>query len=46
MAVGKVGFTGHIDGNGQQKPIPGDVAAIEHWGKPKTVSEVRAYLGF
>ena len=39
-------FAGHLVGNGQRKPIPGKVAAIEHWEKPKTVSELRAYLGF
>ena len=39
-------FAGHVVGNGQRKPIPGKVAAIEHWEKPKTVSELRAYLGF
>ena len=39
-------FAGHVVGNGQQKPIPGKVAAIEPWEKPKTVSKLRAYLGF
>ena len=39
-------FAGHVVGNGQRKPIPGKVAAIEQWEKPKTVSELRAYLGF
>ena len=46
IAVSKVVFAGHVVGNGQRKPIPGKVAAIEHWEKPKTVSELRAYLGF
>ena len=46
IAVSEVVFDGHIVGNGRQKPIPGKVAAIEHWGKPKTVSELRTYLGF
>ena len=32
-------------GNGQRKPIPGKVAAIENCEMPKTVSELRAYLG-
>ena len=43
--VSEVVFAGHVVGNGQRKPIPGKVAAIEHWEKPKTVSELRAYLG-
>ena len=46
IAVSEVVFAGHVVGNGQWKPIPGKVAAIEHWEKPKTVSELRAYLGF
>ena len=46
IAVSEVVFAGHVVGNGQQKPIPGKVAAIEHWEKPKTISELRAYLGF
>ena len=46
IAVSEVVFAGHVVGNGQREPIPGKVAAIEHWEKPKTVSELRAYLGF
>ena len=46
IAVSEVVFAGHVVGNGERKPIPGRVAAIEHWEKPKTVSELRAYLGF
>ena len=46
IAVSEVVFAGHVVGNGQRKPIPGKVSAIEHWEKPKTVSELRAYLGF
>ena len=46
IAVSEVVFAGHVVVNGQLKPISGRVAAIEHWEKPKTVSELRAYLGF
>ena len=46
IAVSEVEFAGHVVGNGIRKPIPGKVAPIEHWEKPKTVSELRAYLGF
>ena len=35
IAVSEVVFAGHVVGNGQRKPIPGKVAAIEHWEKPK-----------
>ena len=46
IPVSKVVFAGHAVGNGQRKPIPGKVTVIEHWEKPKTVSELRAYQGF
>ena len=46
IAVSEVVFAGHLVGNGQRKPIPGKVAAMEHSDKSKTVSELRAYLGF
>ena len=46
IALSEVVFAGHVVGNGQRQPIPGKVAAIERWEKPKTVSEFRAYLGF
>ena len=46
IAVSEVVFAGHVVGNGHHKPIPGKVAAIEHCEQPKTVSELRAYLGF
>ena len=46
IAVSEVVFAGHAVGNPQRKPIFGKVAAIEHWENPKTVSELRAYLGF
>ena len=46
IPVSEVVFAGHVVGNGQRKSIPGLVAAIEHLGKPKMVSELRAYLGF
>ena len=46
IAVSEVVIAGHVVGNGQRKPIPGKVAAIEHWEKPKTISELRAYSGY
>ena len=46
IGVSEVVFAGHVVGKGQQKPIPGRVAALEHCKKPKTVSELRAHLGF
>ena len=46
IAVSEVVLAGHVVGHGQRKPIPGKVAAIARWEMPKTVSELRAYLGF
>ena len=46
IPVGEMVFAGHVLGNGQRKPIPGKVAVVEHWEKPKTVSELRTYLEF
>ena len=46
IAVSEAVFAGQVVGNGQQEPIPGKIAAIEHCEKPKTVSKLRAYLVF
>ena len=42
----EVAFCGHILGNGQRRPEPGKLMAIEKWEVPKTVTEMRAFLGF
>ena len=39
-------LTGQVVASGQPKPMPGKVALLEHWEKPKTVSKLQAYLGF
>ena len=46
IAVNEVEFAGHVVGMGQCKPIPGKIAAVENWDRPKTVSEMRAFLGY
>ena len=46
IAVRQVVFAGDVVGNGQRKGIPGKVAGMEHWEKPKTVTELPAWLGF
>ena len=46
IAVGRVVFACHVAGNGQRKPIPGQIAEIEQWERPETVSKLQAYLGF
>ena len=45
-AVNEVEFAGHVVSMGQSKPIPGNIAAGENWERPKTVSEMRAFLLF
>ena len=44
--VPEVEFCGHILRNGTRKPVPGKLSAIERWEVPKTISELRAFLGF
>ena len=44
--VKEVEFCGHILGNGTRRPAPGKLRAIEKWEVPKTMSELRAFLGF
>ena len=44
MAVSEVVFAGHVVGNRQRKPIPGEVAAIQHSENPKKGSHLQAYL--
>ena len=40
-----VQYLGHILQDGQRLPAPGKLTAIEKWEIPKTVKEVRAFLG-
>ena len=44
--VREVEFCGHILGRGTRKPSPGKLRVIEKWEVPKTISELRAFLGF
>ena len=46
IAVNEVELAAHVVGMGQRKPIPGKIATVENWGRPKTVSEMQAFLGF
>ena len=41
----EVVYAGHVLSNLERKPISRKLAAIEHWKKPKTMSELRAYPG-
>ena len=42
----RVEFCGHVLENGTRRPAPGKLLAVERWPPPKTVTEVRAFLGF
>ena len=44
--IPEVKFCGHILGGGTRRPEPGKLMAIEKWEIPRTISELRAFLGF
>ena len=44
--VYEVEFCRHILSKGTRKPAPGKLLAIEKWEVPKTISELRVFLGF
>ena len=46
LFVPEVEFCGHILRNGTRSPAPGKLSAIEKWERPRTISELRAFLGF
>ena len=46
LFVKEVEFCGHILGGGARRPAPGKLRAIEKWELPKTVTALRAFLGF
>ena len=45
IAQKEVQFVGHIVGSGTLKPIHDKVKAIQDWPEPRTVHEVRQFLG-
>lgn len=45
FAMREVKYLGHIVGNGQIKPDPGKVDAINEFPAPRTVRQVRRFLG-
>ena len=46
LFVKEVQFCGHILGGGTRRPAPGKLMAIEKWEIPKTISDLRSFLGF
>ena len=46
LFVRQVEFAGNVVGHGQRRPMPGKLAALRHWEKPQTISELRSFMGF
>ena len=46
LFVKEVEFAGHLVGHGQRRPMPGKLAALNHWERPTTISELRSFMGF
>ena len=46
LFVPEVEFCGHILGGGIRRPAPGKLLAIEKWEPPRTISQLRSFLGF
>ena len=44
--VKEVELAGHMVGHGQRRPMPGKLAALNHWERPTTLSELRSFMGF
>ena len=45
LFVQKVEFCGHVMENGTRTPSPGKLLAIQKWELPKTVTQLRGFLG-
>ena len=46
LFVREVDFAEHVVGHGQYRPMPGKLAALRHWEKPQTISELRSFMAF
>ena len=46
LFVKEVEFAGHVVRHGQRRPMPGKLAAVNHWERPTTISELRSFMGF
>ena len=44
LFVKEVEFGGHVVGHGQRGPMPGKLAALNHWDQPTTISELRSFM--
>ena len=46
LFVKEVEFAGHVVVHGQRRPMPGKLAALNHWERPAAISELRTFMGF
>ena len=46
LFVREVEFAGHVVGHGQPRPMPGKLAALHHWERAQTISELWSFMGF
>ena len=46
LFVKEVEFAGQVVGHGQHRPMPGKLAALNHWERPTTISELLSFMGF
>ena len=44
LFVKVVEFAGHVASPGQRRPMPGKLAALNHWEQPTTISELRSFM--
>ena len=46
LFVDEVEFCGHVIGQGRRRPAPGKLNALKKWERPRTITELRSFLGF
>ena len=46
LFVKEVHSAGHVIGHGQRRPMPGKLAELTWWERPKHISELRSFMGF
>ena len=46
LFVKEVEFAGHVVGHGQRRPMPGKLAALNHWDQPTAISELPSFMRF
>ena len=43
--VKEIEFVGQVLGHGQRRPMPGKLAALNHWERPTTISRLHSFMG-